>query len=134
MRRRSSPPAMRQESHLSSTASLSPLEIWSLPSSTTYIFSCGDEDRVVPPPGAITETLTQRSDEGPASRCVYRKSKSERIDDEVRPVWRANLRRRIAEPGERQAHLCSMTDAFSRRCNSTHRFSESDADVPRPGQ
>jgi putative tryptophan/tyrosine transport system substrate-binding protein len=23
--------------------------------------------------------------------CVYRKSKSERIDDEVRPVWRANL-------------------------------------------
>jgi hypothetical protein len=23
--------------------------------------------------------------------CVYRESKSERIDDEVRPVWRANL-------------------------------------------
>ena len=23
--------------------------------------------------------------------CAYRKSKSERIDDEVRPVWRANL-------------------------------------------
>ena len=23
--------------------------------------------------------------------CVYQKSKSERIDDEVRPVWRANL-------------------------------------------
>jgi hypothetical protein len=23
--------------------------------------------------------------------CVYRKSKSERIDDEVRPVWRAKL-------------------------------------------
>jgi hypothetical protein len=33
--------------------------------------------------------------------CVYRKSKSERIDDEVRPVWRANLWRRIAEPDER---------------------------------
>jgi transposase len=27
----------------------------------------------------------------PAYHCVYRKSKSERIDDEVRPVWRANL-------------------------------------------
>src|SRR5665811_105285 len=26
-----------------------------------------------------------------SGRCVYRKSKSERIDDEVRPVWRANL-------------------------------------------
>ena len=26
-----------------------------------------------------------------AAPCVYRKSKSERIDDEVRPVWRANL-------------------------------------------
>ena len=24
-------------------------------------------------------------------QCVYRKSRSERIDDEVRPVWRANL-------------------------------------------
>ena len=28
---------------------------------------------------------------GNLDRCVYRKSKSERIDDEVRPVWRANL-------------------------------------------
>src|ERR1700692_2609971 len=35
-----------------------------------------------------------------------------RIDDEVRPVWRANLLRRIGEPGERRAHLFSMTDAF----------------------
>src|SRR5664279_3233319 len=69
-----------------------------------------------------------------SGRCVYRKSKSERIDDEVRPVWRANLGRRIAEPSERQAHPCSMTDAFSRRCNSPHSFSESDADVPCPRQ
>ena len=27
----------------------------------------------------------------PFAGCVYRESKSERIDDEVRPVWRANL-------------------------------------------
>ena len=27
----------------------------------------------------------------PGATCVYRESKSERIDDEVRPVWRANL-------------------------------------------
>jgi hypothetical protein len=27
----------------------------------------------------------------PVDGCVYRKSKSERIGDEVRPVWRANL-------------------------------------------
>ena len=26
-----------------------------------------------------------------SGRCVYRNSNSERIDDEVRPVWRANL-------------------------------------------
>jgi len=33
-----------------------------------------------------------------------------------------------------QAHPCSMTDAFSRRVIVRISFSESDADVPRPGQ
>ena len=40
------------------------------------------------------------------------KTKSERIDDEVRPRWRANLWRRIAEPDERPAHPFAKTDAF----------------------
>ena len=35
-----------------------------------------------------------------------------RIDDEVRPRWRANLWRRIAEPDERPAHPFAKTDAF----------------------
>ena len=34
---------------------------------------------------AFSQELKQQA------RYVYRKSKSERIDDEVRPVWRANL-------------------------------------------
>jgi hypothetical protein len=52
-------------------------------------------------PCAIAKTSTLRpggesksglnDDQAPSPRCVYRKSKSERIDDEVRPVWRANL-------------------------------------------
>ena len=40
------------------------------------------------------------------------KTKSERIDDEVRPRWRANLWCRIAEPDERPAHPFAKTDAF----------------------
>ena len=40
------------------------------------------------------------------------KTKSERIDDEVRPRWRANLWHRIAEPDERPAHPFAKTDAF----------------------
>jgi hypothetical protein len=40
------------------------------------------------------------------------KTKSERIDDEVRPRWRANLWRRIAEPDERPAQPFAKTDAF----------------------
>ena len=37
------------------------------------------------------ETTLEHSIATLAGACVYRKSKSERIDDEVRPVWRANL-------------------------------------------
>jgi len=40
------------------------------------------------------------------------KTKSERIDDEARPRWRAKLWRRIAEPDERPAHPFAKTDAF----------------------
>jgi hypothetical protein len=40
------------------------------------------------------------------------KTKSERIDDEVRPRWRANLWRRIAELDERSAHPFAKIDAF----------------------
>src|SRR5262245_31621437 len=64
---RFSPPAMRQESHLPSAISVSPFETWRVPSSATYIFSSGDDDSVVPPPGAITDTPIHRSEEGPAS-------------------------------------------------------------------
>jgi hypothetical protein len=38
--------------------------------------------------------------------------RSERIDDEVRPRWRAKLWRRIAEPDKRLAHPFAKTDAF----------------------
>src|SRR4029077_12672825 len=47
----------------------------------------------------------------PQHLCVP-KTKSERIDDEVRPRWLAKLRRRIAEPDERPAHRFAKTDAF----------------------
>jgi hypothetical protein len=40
------------------------------------------------------------------------KTKSERIDDEVRPRWRANLGGRFAEPNERPAHPFAKIDAF----------------------
>ena len=47
-----------------------------------------------------------------ALRLCVPKTKSERIDDEVRPRWRANLWRRIAEWDERPAHPFAKTDAF----------------------
>jgi hypothetical protein len=63
---------------------------------------------------------------------------TENLNPNVLTMKSAQLARefmtRIAEPGERQAHPCSMTDAFSRRYNSPHSFSESDADVRRPRQ
>jgi hypothetical protein len=40
------------------------------------------------------------------------KTKSESIDDEARPRWRAKLWRRIAEPAENSAYLCLETDVF----------------------
>jgi len=50
----------------------------------------------------------------PDDRCplCVPKTKSERIDDEARPRWRAKLWRRIAEPDERPARLYPTTDAF----------------------
>ena len=48
----------------------------------------------------------------PSSCLCVPKTKSERIDDEARPGWRAKLWRRIAEPGERPAHPFAKTDAF----------------------
>ena len=42
-----------------------------------------------PPSRSAAKCGAAREDRFPW--CVYRKSKSERIDDEVRPVWRANL-------------------------------------------
>src|SRR5437899_8097304 len=59
---------VRRRFSFRSRISLSPFETVSVPSWHTYIFSCGKEDRAVPPPGAITEALIQRSEEGPASR------------------------------------------------------------------
>ena len=46
-----------------------------------------------------------------AHLCVP-KTKSESIDDEARPRWRAKLWRRIAEPAENSAYLCLETDVF----------------------
>jgi hypothetical protein len=40
---------------------------------------------------SVSGAPSQLRDSSAALGCVYRKSKSERIDDEVRPVWRANL-------------------------------------------
>ncbi len=50
-------------------------------------------------------------EKGADGLCVP-KTKSERIDDEARPRWRARLWRRIAEPDERPAHPFAKTDAF----------------------
>jgi NADPH-dependent curcumin reductase CurA len=47
-----------------------------------------------------------------AAACEYRESKSERIDDEVRPRQRANLSCQIAVRAEKPAHLCAKIDAF----------------------
>jgi hypothetical protein len=52
-----------------------------------------------------------RATGGLGAGCVT-KTKSERIDDEARPRWRAKLWRRIAEPDERPAHPFAKTDAF----------------------
>jgi hypothetical protein len=49
--------------------------------------------------------------ERPSSQLCVPKTKSERIDDEVGPRWRANLWRRIAEP-DGPAHPFAKTDAF----------------------
>jgi hypothetical protein len=45
-------------------------------------------------------------------RVCVPKTKSESIDDEARPRWRAKLWRRIAEPAENSAYLCLESDVF----------------------
>jgi CRP/FNR family transcriptional regulator, cyclic AMP receptor protein len=42
-------------------------------------------------PRPISTNVSQETLAEMIGTCVYRESKSERIDDEVRPVWRANL-------------------------------------------
>jgi len=60
-----------------------------------------------------SDWVRSNSPDGPAiNQLCVPKTKSERIDDEARPRWRAKLWRRIAEPDERPAHPFAKTDAF----------------------
>jgi feruloyl-CoA hydratase/lyase len=61
--------------------------------------------------GAVSKLAVDTLGRRKATLCVP-KTKSERIDGEARPRWRAKLWRRIAESDERPAHPFAKTDAF----------------------